>query len=123
MGEPSLGERFARAVAAKDYEGLKSILHPTIDFRGMTPGASWEATDAETVIEEILQKWIEDHDSIDALLSIEEDHFSDRHRVGYRFAVHNQDGPFITEQQAYYAVEDGRISFMRVLCSGWRPAE
>jgi hypothetical protein len=28
----------------------------------------------------------------------------------------------VVEQQAYYATEGGRIAWMRVLCSGFRPA-
>ena len=30
------------------------------------------------------------------------------------------DGQFVVEQQAYYMQRDGRISWMRVLCSGFR---
>ena len=89
----------------------------------MTPGRFWEASDAQTVIDDILQSWFEDHDVIDDVLWVDTDRLSDRERVGYRFAVHNQDGPFLTEQHAFYAVEDGVITWMRVLCSGWRPAE
>ena len=43
-------------------------------------------------------------------------------RVAWRFAVSTPDGPHLVEQQAYYSVTDGRISWMRVLCSGFRPA-
>ena len=28
----------------------------------------------------------------------------------------------VVEQQAYYSTTDGRISWMQVLCSGFRPA-
>jgi hypothetical protein len=124
MDDPlSLGEQFARAVAEKDHERVREILHPKVDFRGMTPGMFWEASDARTVTDEILAKWFEEHDVIDEVLWIETDRISDRERVGYRFAVHNQDGRFVTEQWAFYDVRDGAITWMRVLCSGWRPAE
>ena len=46
----------------------------------------------------------------------------DRQRVAWRFAVSTPDGPHLVEQQAYYSTTDGRISWMRVLCSGFRPA-
>jgi len=36
--------------------------------------------------------------------------------------VSTPDGPHLVEQQAYYSTTDGRISWMRVLCSGFRPA-
>ncbi len=47
---------------------------------------------------------------------------ADRQTVSYRFRGHNDDGPFLVEQQAYLTEEDGRIAWMRVLCSGFRPA-
>jgi hypothetical protein len=45
----------------------------------------------------------------------------DRERVGYRFRVRNPDGLFVVEQQAYLSGSDGRIEWMRVVCSGFRP--
>jgi len=42
--------------------------------------------------------------------------------VGYRFSVNNPDGHFLVEQQAYLADRDGQIGWMRVVCSGFRPA-
>jgi hypothetical protein len=70
----TLGEQFARALAAKDFGRVAELLDPEVDFRGMTPRRFWEASGR-------------DH-----------------------------------ERQAYYSTTDGRISWMRVLCSGFRPA-
>jgi hypothetical protein len=42
--------------------------------------------------------------------------------AAWRFAVATPDGPHLVEQQAYCSTADGRISWMRVLCSGFRPA-
>jgi hypothetical protein len=47
---------------------------------------------------------------------------ADRERTSWRLAGHNGDGPFVLEQQAYYSAEGGRIVWIRVLCSGFRPA-
>ena len=47
---------------------------------------------------------------------------ADRERVGYRFSVTNPDGDFLVEQQAYLEERDGRICWMRVVCSGFRPS-
>jgi hypothetical protein len=82
----TLGEQFARALAAKDFVRMTELLHPEVDFRGMTG------------------------------------RMVDRDRVAWRFAVTTPDGPHLVEQQAYYSTTDGRISWMRVLCSGFRPA-
>jgi hypothetical protein len=72
----TLGERFVRALAAKDFAGVAAVLHPQVDFRGMTPGRFWEATGPDQVV----------------------------------------------GQQAFYSATGDRIGWMRVMCSGFRPA-
>jgi hypothetical protein len=116
------GSSFARAVAAKDYEAVTALLDPAIDFRALTPRRQWEAEGPEGVIE-ILRKWFEDDDEIESLEQVESDSFADRERVGYRFAVRNPEGSFLVEQQAYIGASDGRIDWMRVVCSGYRPVD
>jgi len=87
----------------------------------MTPGRCWEANTATQVIEEILRSWFEDGDQIDELLQVDTSRVADRERVGYRLAVSNSEGSFLVEQQAYYETGDGSITWMRMLCSGFRP--
>jgi hypothetical protein len=122
MDQPNtLGTEFARSLAAKDADRLRDLLHPEIDFRGMTPGRTWEANDPDAVIDVLLGHWFEDVDHIEALERLENDDVADRQRVGYRFNVTSPDGRFVVEQQAYLSDRDGRIGWMRVLCSGYRP--
>jgi hypothetical protein len=118
----TLGPDFARALAAKDSDRLLDLMHPEIDFRGLTPSRSWEASDRDEVISVLFGQWFEDKDEIEALEQLEGDAFADRERVGYRFSVTNPDGRFLVEQQAYLAPREGRIGWMRVVCSGFRPA-
>jgi hypothetical protein len=117
----SLGEAFAQALSRKDFDGVTRLLHPEVDFRGLTPGRMWEASDADTVVESVLKIWFEASDELERLVSTQTDKFADRARVGYRLEGLNPDGPFVVEQQAYYGECDGRIGWMRVLCSGFRP--
>ena len=119
-GSP-LGSAFAHALARKDFAAVEGILHPDVDFRGMTPSRFWEATSASSVIDEVLRLWFEETDEIEALERMEADALADRRRVAYRLRVRNPEGSFVVEQQAYYAERDGRIGWMRVLCSGFRP--
>ena len=85
----------------------------------MTPRRHWEASDPAGV-SAILREWFDAGDEIESLEELESDSFADRERVGYRFAVRNPDGRFLIEQQAYLSGQDGRITWMRVLCSGFR---
>ena len=115
-----IGAEFARALAAKDSGRLLELMHPEIDFRGLTPNRSWEANGRDAVLSVLLGEWFEDSDDIEALEGLESDAVADRDRVGYRFSVTNPDGRFLVEQQAYLSARDGQIEWMRVLCSGFR---
>jgi hypothetical protein len=86
-----IGADFARALAAKDSARLLELMHPEIDFRGLTPNRSWEANGRDAVLSMLLGEWFEDSDEIEALEELEGDAFADRDRVGYRFSVTNPD--------------------------------
>ena len=124
MSQPTtaLGADFAQAFAAKDAARIRDLLHDEIDFRGLTPKRTWEASDPDAVVEILLANWLEDSDDVEALEHVETGGLADRKRVGYRMAVTNPDGRFVFEQQAYIGEVEGRIGWMRVLCSGFRPA-
>jgi hypothetical protein len=111
------------ALAEKDFHRIAALLHPQIDFKGLTPNRNWEASDSDSVVTGVLRQWFEEDDEIEGLLSLEADAFADRERVGYRFGVRNPEGRFIVEQQVYLSERDGRIAWMRSVCSGFRPVD
>lgn len=118
------GRRFARALAAKNRTALAEVLTTDVDFRGLTPGRSWEASGCAAVIDDIvLGHWFADEDDIVELVSTSESTMADRSHVAYRLLVCNPDGDFLVEQQAYYQTDGDRIAWMRVLCSGYRPVD
>jgi hypothetical protein len=45
----------------------------------------------------------------------------DREHVAYRMRVHRSGRDHLVEQQAYYLTDGQRITWMRVLCSGYQP--
>ncbi|MHB8235341.1 MAG: hypothetical protein ACYDHT_11880 [Solirubrobacteraceae bacterium] len=125
----TLGADFAHALAQKDAPRLRELLAPELDFRAMTPRRSWDAQDPDAVLAIVFDNWFEDGDLIDSLEHVESDSFADRERVGYRLLVSNSEGRFLVEQQAYLSPGDGqdgrddsgKIAWMRVMCSGYRP--
>lgn len=119
----TLGAEFARAFAGKDSARMRELLHPEVDFKGLTPSRSWEASGADAVIDILFGSWLEDTDHVEGLEAIEDDAVADRDRVGYRCSVTNPDGRFVFEQQAYLSGRDGQIDWMRVVCSGFRPVD
>ena len=117
-----VAERFVRAIAEHDRTALAALFSPDIDFRGLTPRRSWEAATPPEVVDVVLGHWFEDTDHIEAVTRIEHgDDVADVQRVGYRFDISNEGGPQTVEQQAYYRLTDGQLSYMRVVCSGFRP--
>ena len=119
---PELAEAFAHAVAAKDTARLTALLHPEVDFRGMTPGRVWEADGPGDVLAAIAT-WFEDGDVIEGIDALETDAFADRERAGYRLRVRNADGLHLVEQQAYLSMREGRIGWLRIMCAGYRPVD
>jgi hypothetical protein len=119
----TLGAEFARAFAGKDSARMRELLHPEVDFKGLTPSRSWEANGTDAVIDILFGSWLEDSDRVEALEAVEDDAVADRERVGYRCSVTNPDGRFVFEQQAYLSSREGQIDWMRVVCSGFRPVD
>jgi hypothetical protein len=122
MTTDSLGVRLAEAIAAKDSDAVTSLLATDVDFRALTPRKFWEATQPAEVLEILFDNWFEESDHIDELVRVTQGaDVEDTHEVGYRLAITNPDGPHTVEQQAYYRTDGDRISYLRVVCSGYRP--
>ncbi len=115
------GERFARALAAKDGAALSTLLADEIDFQALTPGRHWQAATPREVVEEIiLGRWFGADDRIVELRSVTTSRVSEREHVAYQVRVRRSDSDYLVEQQAYYSTDGARITWMRVLCSGYQ---
>jgi hypothetical protein len=116
-----LARAWVDAIVARDVARAAALLHPEVDFRAMTPNRVWEA-EAPKGVEAILREWFEDPDEdvhqIEARQSVA---IGDTLRVGWLVHVSDADGPHLFEQQAYVREREGRIEWMRVMCSGWIP--
>jgi hypothetical protein len=119
MSDATLGGAFAEAFAAKDVAQIAALLHPEIDFHGLTPNRTWKAKGAEQVVSKILQHWLDDFDDGAELVEVASHSFADTESLTYRFTAHDAEGPFVCEQHAYLTEDGGRINWMRVVCSGF----
>lgn len=118
----TVGEEFVEALAKRDRDALLRVMAPDIDFGALTPGKNWSESSAPAVIDNVLSQWFEPQDIVEEVMSVETDTMLDAQRVGYRFLVSCPDGAHLVEQQAYYEVNaSGQISWMRAICSGFRP--
>ncbi len=127
MSEPAtparLGAAFAQALATKDFAAAAALLHPDVDFGALTPRRAWEAREPARVVDDVLRVWFDEACDLDGLVEVEVGTFCDRQHVAYRLRGRGPDGPFLMEQQAYLTERDGRIDWIRVLCSGKRPPD
>ena len=90
----------------------------------MTPSRFWEADDAATVVDgTMLGHWFEPQDVITDVIETESGRVGPRASLRYRFAVTSPDGPHVVEQQAYYETDGERISWLRIMCAGYLPAD
>jgi hypothetical protein len=113
---------FVDAILARDFSVARSLLHPDIDFRAMTPSRVWEA-DGPAAVEGVLRAWFEHPErDVERVDRTEPASVEDTLRVGWRVYGSDADGPFMFEQQAYLREEDGQVVWLRVMCSGPRPA-
>jgi uncharacterized protein YcfJ len=120
----TVGEHFARAVAAKDSSRIQSLLADEVDFVALTPRRHWTAsTPREAVDEIILKHWFRPDDDIHEIRSVSVGQVADLQRVSYRFGIRRDGQEHVLEQQAYYSSDGERITWMRIVCSGYRPAE
>ena len=120
--EESLGRQFASAVAAKNHAKVRELIHPEIDFWAMTPGEIYDAGGPDEIVG-VLEEWFGEGDLIEGIELLDGDSFADRERVGYRLRVTRPDGQYLIEQQAFLSERDGQIGWLRILCSGFRPAK
>jgi hypothetical protein len=118
----TLAEGFVTAIAKHDSAALMRLLAPDVDFRGLTPKRFWEANTPAEVVDVVLGHWFEESDHIDAVTALEHgEDVGDTRRVGYRFDITNADGSSTVEQQAYYRADGGQLTYLRIVCSGYRP--
>lgn len=116
--DDAVGRAFAGALARRDFGELATLLHPEVEFRALTPRRTWDPETPEEVVE-VVRTWFATAE-IDQVLDIESGVVGGRLRVGYRFRGRRDGKPFVIEQQAYYDVRDGQLSWVRLVCSGFR---
>ena len=116
----SLGAQLAHAIAAKDGDELRALFSTPVIFRGVTPRRFWDAEDPVGVSDIVLGTWFGPDKTITELISIQTDTVGDVEKVSYRMLVDLEAGLSVIEQVAYYSEQDGQITHIRLVCSGFR---
>ncbi len=117
----TLGRRLAAALAAQDAVALRELFATPLVFRAVTPKRFWDAESAVEVVDDImLGTWFHPGVSVTGMTLIADEAMGEVHKVGYRMAVQTDFGPAVVEQVGYYSLTAGRISALRIVCSGFQ---
>src|SRR5436190_24273110 len=114
-----VGAAWIEALAAQDFEKLQSLLAPDVRFRALIPPGQREDATAADVAARV-GGWFGDADPLE-LVDSEVGRFAGRLHMSYRFDAFEEGRWHAVEQQAYFDVQEGRITAMDLLCSGFRP--
>jgi hypothetical protein len=111
----------ARAIADRDPNELRALFATPVVFRAVTPRRFWDAETAMGIVDIALGTWFDPSKTIVGITFLETDIVGDVEKVSYRMSVELATGPTVIEQVAYYSQEQGLITQMRLVCSGFRP--
>jgi hypothetical protein len=117
----TLGTRLARAIADHDEDRLRNLFATPVEFRAVTPRRFWDAETPIGIVDIVLGTWFDRSKSVTDVTTVD-DTVGDVRRVSYRMSVTTASGQAVIEQVAYYSEADDRITQLRLVCSGFRPA-
>ncbi len=120
MAVREVGERFLRALAARDYPAARSVLADDVRFRMLVPSGLMTDERASNTIGRFMG-WFAEADSWDVESSSAEE-VAGRVAVTYRIRLHKSGGWQLIEQHLMLDVNaEGCVIGIDLLCSGFRP--
>ena len=115
------GVELINAMAARDRPALLGLLAEDVRLRAVLPSNQVDLVGAGPVVDKMLG-WFADSPEL-VPLATNVDVVGDVLYAGYRFAMRGGPVEEVVEQHAYLAVDGGLITHIRLVCSGFRPAE
>lgn len=117
-----VGREFIAAIETRDWERLAASFAPDVVFRAVVPSdvpfREHRGPEAATVQ---IARWFKDAD-VHRLVDSQVDVLADRLHIRYRIHGREDGEWFLVEQQAFATLNLGVISYLNLVCSGFRPA-
>lgn len=111
---------FAGALVAGDFDRLTAMLAADVRMRALIPPGPVELSGAADAGARFAS-WFGESKNLELVRS-GSDEVGDRLHVFYRLRVNRTDDPAsIVEQHLFCALDEGRISSLDLVCSGFRP--
>ena len=121
MREHPVATAVAALVSARDPHRLAAVLTPTARLRALLPGGPLEAGGAQNAAA-LLCSLFADFDTVEVADSAGEP-VGDRLVIHNRFQVGQHTTRWVVTQTAVCTAEDGRLSVIDLLCSGFQEIE
>jgi hypothetical protein len=115
-------QRFVDALSTANWEAVRALLAEDVYLRALVPARLREERGPAAVVDRFRLWW----DGLDdfRLLDSEVEPMANQVRVRYRLAATaRDDGPVVVEQQCYLTAENGQITKINSVCSGFQPAD
>jgi hypothetical protein len=114
------GATLVAALAKRDFGRLAGTLAPDVRMRALIPPGPVELSGAAPAAARFAS-WFGGSDRLELVQSGTEE-VGDRLHAFYRLRVKRSGDPWkIVEQQLFCALDEGRITAIDLLCSGFRP--
>ncbi len=115
-----LGDVFVTSLVDGDTPRLATTLDPSVQMRALIPPGPIEVLGAEAVAGKFAA-WFGNAEQLELIRSICEP-VADRLHVSYRLRVKRAGDPWnVVEQHLLCAHDQGRITALDLVCSGFRP--
>jgi TusA-related sulfurtransferase len=114
-----IGQAFLEALAVRDFDRIEKLLHPHMRFRGLVPGTVCEGNTAEEALS-WQRRWFGTAEVFN-LTQCSVDRVVDRLHLAYRAQICDQERWQEVAQHLYCIIEQGLITDLALLCSGFRP--
>jgi SnoaL-like domain len=115
-----LGARLVAAVTERDFDRLACTLAPDVRMRALIPSGAVELSGAKPAAARFAF-WFSESNALE-LVHSGSDEVGDRLHVFYRFRVKRPGDPWkVIEQHLFCALDEGRITALDLVCSGFRP--
>jgi TusA-related sulfurtransferase/ketosteroid isomerase-like protein len=111
--------RMVDALEARDRAALEGVFAQEVALRASLPRRDVERVGAAEA-SGVMLGWFADCTSVKRI-AFDVGTVGDVWHVSYRFALRESEVDLVVEQHAYCRFDDGRISSIRLICSGFRP--
>jgi len=116
-----VGRRFLDALSQRDWDAVRALLGADVKLRALVPKTLREEEGPDAVVDRFKFWWDELDDF--RLLDGNVDELAGLAAVRYRFAGRDaEDGDLQVEQHCFLIVENGSITAINSVCSGFQQA-